>query len=308
MKQETQQQPGEEGPEAQRPKTRRERIRERTGFGDKTVWDWMQLFIIPAVLVVGGYLLNSQQTARQLATEEQRAENQLEAEEERTQQEALQQYNNEMRSLLLEEDLLNSQRGDAVRELARARTLGVLDNLDPDRKRIIVLFLRETGLASSYGDTIVDLSGADLTNAYLREARLVNTNLGVQGPLTPHVERTDLSSADLSGAILLGANLQAAILEGTDLSGALVGSTDPNLPWHPENADLEGVDLSDADLSGAELVAVDLREADLENASLEGADLSGADMEGATGVTLEELEEQAASLEGATMPDGTEHD
>ena len=129
MRQETQQQPGEEAPEVQRPKTRREKLRERTGFGDKTAWDWMQLFIIPAVLVLGGYLLNSQQTDRQLETEERRAANQLEAEEERTQQEALQQYNNEMRSLLLEEDLLDSQEGDVVRELARARTLGVLDNL-----------------------------------------------------------------------------------------------------------------------------------------------------------------------------------
>src|SRR5918997_75971 len=198
MKQEMQQQPEEEAPEAQRPKTRREKIRERTGFGDKTVWDWLQLLIVPLILVVGGYLLNSQQTTRQLVTEESRAENQL----------------------------------------ARARTLGVLDNLDPDRKRIIVQFLRQTSLLSSYEDTIVDLSGADLTEAYLRGARMVNTNLGVQGFVTPHDQRTDLSCADLSGAILLGANLQAAILEGADLSGALVGSTDPNLPWHPENTDL----------------------------------------------------------------------
>jgi hypothetical protein len=302
MQQETQQQPGEEAPEVQRPKTRRDKFWERTGFGDKTVWDWMQLFIIPAVLVIGGYVLNSQQTSRQLATEESRAENQLEAEDERGQQEALQQYNNEMRSLLLEEDLLDSQVGDAVRGLARARTLGVLDNLDPDRKRIVVLFLRETSLLSSYDDTIVDLSGADLTDAYLREARLVNTSLGVQGEsLTPHDERTDLSGADLSGAILLGANLKGAILEGADLSGALVGSTDPNLPWHPKNADLEGVVLSDADLSGAELVALDLAETDLS-----GADLSGANLSEAT--VNEELEEQAWSLEGATMPDGTVHD
>jgi hypothetical protein len=156
-----QQQPSQEPQEdVQRPKTRRGRLWERTGFGDKTAWDWMQLFIIPAVLVVGGYVLNSQQTGRQLATEESRAENQLEVEEERTQQEALQQYNKEMRSLLLEEDLLDSQEDDAVRDLARARTLGVMDNLDPDRKRLVVLFLRETGLISSYDDTIVDLSGA----------------------------------------------------------------------------------------------------------------------------------------------------
>jgi Pentapeptide repeats (8 copies) len=302
MKQETSRQPGEEVPESQRPKARREKIRERTGFGDKTVWDWLQLLIVPLILVVGGYLLNSQQTTRQLATEESRAENQLEAEEERAQQEALQQYNNEMRSLIFEEGLLDSQEGDPVRELARARTLGVLDNLDPDRKRIIVLFLRETSLLSSYDDTIVDLSGADLTEAYLRDARLVNTSLGVHEFLTPHDERTDLSGANLSGAILLGANLKGAILEGADLSGALVGSTDPDLPWHPENADLEGANLEGADLSGAELVGLDLTQTDLA-----GVDFSGANLSEAT-VNEEELEEQASSLEGATMPDGTVHD
>ena len=122
----------------------------------------MQLLIIPIVIGVAGLWFNWAQDARQREDAQTRAEAQLEAEEERTQEEALQQYNNEMRSLLLEEDLLNSQEGDAVRELARARTLGVLDVLDPDRKRIVLLFLRETSLLSSYGDTIVDLSGADL--------------------------------------------------------------------------------------------------------------------------------------------------
>ena len=204
-----------------------------------------------------------------------------------------------MRSLILEEDLRSSPEDDAVRELARARTLGVLDVLDPDRKRIVLLFLRETSLLSSYEDTIVDLSGADLTDAYLRGARLVNTNLGVQEFLTPHDERTDLSGADLSGAILLGANLKGANLKGADLKGAWVGSTDPNLPWHPKNADLEGVDLSDADLSGAELVALDLTD-------LSGAGLSGANLSEAT-VNDEQLG-TVRSLEGATMPGGSTHD
>jgi uncharacterized protein YjbI with pentapeptide repeats len=53
---------------------------------------------------------------------------------------------------------------------------------------------------------------------------------------------------------------------------------------------------------------VRLRGADLEDTFLEGANLSEASLEGATGITVEELEEQAASLEGTTMPDGTEHD
>ena len=215
MENSKQQRPSQELHEDEkRPKTRRGRFWKWTEFGQRSGWEWMQLLIIPVVIGVAGLWFNWAQDARQREDAQTRAQAQLEVEEERTQEEALQQYNNEMRSLLLEEDLLDSQEDDAVRDLARARTLGVLDILDPDRKRIVVLFLRETSLLSSYDDTIVDLSGADLRGANLRSARLVNTSLGAKGFLTPHDERTDLSGADLSGAILLGANLKGAILKG----------------------------------------------------------------------------------------------
>ena len=55
-------------------------------------------------------------------------------------------------------------------------------------------------------------------------------------------------------------------------------------PW----ADLSGVILFEADLSDA-----DLREANLSNAQ---------------GITNEELEQQALSLEGATMPNGQKYE
>lgn len=57
---------------------------------------------------------------------------------------------------------------------------------------------------------------------------------------------------------------------------------------------LEAADLSYADLRGLEL----------SDANLIEADLSGADLEGATGITNEDLDQQAASLTGAMMPDG----
>ena len=161
-----QQQPGEEPrEEEQRAKTRWGRLWQWTEFSEKTGWEWMQLLIIPLVIAVAGLWFNWAQDARQREDAQTRAQAQLEAEEQRTQEEALRQYNDEMRSLLLEENLLDSKEGDAVRELARARTLGVLNILDADRKRIVVLFLRETSLLSSYGDTIVDLSGANLRDA-----------------------------------------------------------------------------------------------------------------------------------------------
>ena len=50
-----------------------------------------------------------------------------------------------------------------------------------------------------------------------------------------------------------------------------------------------------------------LSNASLNNADLSNADLSDADLSGAKGITNEELELQAASLKGATMPNGSKH-
>src|SRR5215208_1374261 len=86
---------------------------------------------------------------------------------------------------------------------------------------------------------------------------------------------------ELSGANLSGANLEAIDLGGDSLRGA----------------NLRGVDLKSGNLSSA----------DLSEADLSGADLSDANMKGATGVTNQGLEQQARSLEGATMPDGSKH-
>jgi uncharacterized protein YjbI with pentapeptide repeats len=84
--------------------------------------------------------------------------------------------------------------------------------------------------------------------------------------------RADLSFLDLSGARLRGGNLREANLIRSDLSEA---------------------DLREADLEGADLSGAILREADLSGANLLGADVSAAQLR------------QTASVEGATLPDGT---
>lgn len=65
--------------EEPRRKTRQGKVWDWTGFGDKTAWDWMQLLIVPVVLAVGALLFNLSLNARQLDTEERRAEAQIEA-------------------------------------------------------------------------------------------------------------------------------------------------------------------------------------------------------------------------------------
>jgi uncharacterized protein YjbI with pentapeptide repeats len=92
-----------------------------------------------------------------------------------------------------------------------------------------------------------DLTGANLSSAYLVGANLFR--------------------ADLRDAILINANLSGAYLPGADLSGA-------NL----SGADLKLAHLIEADLRGTNLKYANLRDANLFRADLSGADLAGADL------------------------------
>jgi uncharacterized protein YjbI with pentapeptide repeats len=92
-------------------------------------------------------------------------------------------------------------------------------------------------------------------------------------------------------------------LRGADLRKAYLYDAADNL----SGARLRGADLSKANLGDAFLVDANLHHADLTDADLTDADLTDADLTDAEGITTEELEQQAKSLEGAIMPDGSKH-
>jgi uncharacterized protein YjbI with pentapeptide repeats len=276
----------------------------------KTLWDWLQLFIVPLALAAIGLWFSAQQDARQLRLEEQRAQNA-----------ALQAYLDQMSQLMLEGDLLSSEEDSEVRTLARARTQTVLGQLDSDRKASVVQFLYEASLIKKEDPVLnlsnvglrganlsqLDLSDANLSGAVLRRADLHGTNLS-----DAILSGAELNNADLRDANMSGANLSSAYLNFANLSGAVVLN----------NANLIDAKLPGTNMSGAFLRNADLREAQLIETDLSGADLSGADLSGAIlsdpdlhnanlidakGVTEEQLEDQAKTLKGATMPGGSIH-
>ena len=75
-----------------------------------------------------------------------------------------------------------------------------------------------------------------------------------------------------------------------------------------QGTNLSGVYLREANLNLANLKGIDLRGANLQKADLWLANLSEANLSGARGITTEELEQQAMSLEGATMPNGQKYE
>jgi uncharacterized protein YjbI with pentapeptide repeats len=215
----------------------------------KSVWDWLDLLLVPVVLAIGGLLFNRA---------ERRAEREIAAE--RTQEARLQSYLDKMTELMLEKGLRTSEPKSEVRDIARARTLTALRSLDGERKDVLLQFLYESDLVNR--KAIIDLNKADLRWALLRGALLLRANLSW----------AILGEADLHGAILGEADLR-----GADLSKAI-------LRW----TDLLKADLFRADLRWADLRWADLRWADLRKANLTGADLREADLTGAK-VTEEQL-------------------
>jgi uncharacterized protein YjbI with pentapeptide repeats len=274
----------------------------------KTLWDWLQLLIVPAVLAAGGVWFNLRQDRRARRAEDLRA-----------QDEALQAYLDQMSELLIDKKLHDETAPHSDKRVtARARTVTVLSQLNGDRPRRVLQFLYETRLISrgeilenrKIEPRVVGLSGADLTGAKLRYIKLKGTALDGANLENADLREAKLSGIDLGGAYLSGADLSDADLRGADLANASL-QRDPDRDLEGANlsrADLRGATLSGADLSGANLSKAKLVSAFLQaipDRELKEADLSGADLTGADLTNAKVTDKQLAScrsLEGANLP------
>jgi hypothetical protein len=172
----------------------------------KTLWDWLDLLVVPAVLGIGALLFNKATRDReQRVSEDQRRE------------EALQNYLDKMAELLLKEKLLEKKNDpdDPVVDVAQVRTVTTLRILDADRRTVLFQFLRDSNL--------VDFI---LAKASLAEADLSKTNMHSIDLSDANLERADLSGSNLYKANLHGANLYKANLSWADLSNAKLAKAD----------------------------------------------------------------------------------
>jgi uncharacterized protein YjbI with pentapeptide repeats len=283
----------------------------------KTIWDWMELLLLPLILASGVLLLtiSRQRSERERSEESAFVEREIASDQQK--EEAIQAYFDRMSDLLLKEKL-SKYSPEEVKTVARIRTLTVLRGLDPRRKGRVLMFLKDSGLIDR--EAVIDLCGSDLSGASAAFASLGRVNIGeanlsgadLQGAGLGRafLGGTNLRGANLAGANLAGADLFEANLSGADLSHAKLNGANLN------GADLRGcklneANLSDADLSGVNLSVGDLNRANLRGAKLEGARLAGANLSQAdlSGTQLTRMDlEKAKSIEGATLPDGTKHE
>ncbi len=278
------------------------------GFADRPVFDWTILvsqvlgaIAIPFVVTVIGLYATQQITEQQTLLSERQHQTDIQIALDQQRETTLKTCMDDIKDLLLNKGLRESNPGDEVRVVARAEVLSALRQMDGERKGVLIRFLSEAMLITdtvvlplpgTRNNVIIGLSFADLTSADMKDADLVGADL-----VGAHMSGADLSGAYLKGANLLGADLSGAHLNGVNLTfGDLT------------DAKLGGADLSDTELGGADLSGVNLVNTHLTRTYLKGARMMGANLTGAhligydlTGADLSYAQLGGAYLGGADL-------
>jgi uncharacterized protein YjbI with pentapeptide repeats len=289
---------------------RRGRVPQWTGFRRKTLWDWLQLLIVPAILIAVTFVWSATQTRSDNKREDRRVAADRAAAEEARRDATLQAYLNEMSGLMLDRKLLTSKKSAAVRPVARSVTLTTLRRLDGNRRAAVLRFLYEARLVD--GKTAVvtlidaDFRGVDLTYADFTGANLQGANLQGAKLSNANLRIAKLAVAKLNGANLFKSNLTDAELDGAELKGAKLtyaDLTDASLFV----ANLDGANLFRAQIPGANLSVATLVGANLESAHLKSSDLDDADLRSANlrHANLDDAILTGANLSGAHLDDAS---
>jgi uncharacterized protein YjbI with pentapeptide repeats len=291
-----------------------------TGFPGKTLWDWLQLLIVPLALALIALVFQFRLT---------RVERRIA--QDKFQGDLLQGYLDRLSTLLLERGLRTAPEEAEVRTVARVQTLTTLKQLDARRAQIALTFLGETGLMKGT-KPIIDLSHADLNDVRWSKIQVPpEFNLSQSELNHAQCSASNLSQVILIGCQLCGADLQNAVLseaildqtqlvegklKGAKLNHASLREANLHLVI-AEHAQFEHADLTKANLSGyyragsgaatssgsvdvGTLIHTNLKRTNFQHACLREANLTHADL---TGATLKDALLKGADLRGAIVTD-----
>ena len=202
-----------------------------TGYETKTLWDWMDLLIVPAVLAIGAliYNRNEKKVEQQRAEEHARSEREIAQDNQR--ETVLQSHLSAMAELMLNYNLVDRK----VITIAQARTAGVLNRLDDKRKITLLQFLADAELINAE-NPVIRLSGSDFSN--IKSIHLSLSNVSLEGINFSgcnlnnctfsrcNCRYVDFTNTDLSETNLFGSDFCGAYLTGTIFSNATIFNAD----------------------------------------------------------------------------------
>lgn len=273
----------------------------------KTLWDWLQLLIVPLVLAVAAFGLNAAQADRDRQSEQSRAERELQVARDEGRERSLHSYIARMSELILDRRLrvggaVSPAHRTNAQMLARTLTLVELHQMDGRRKAVILQFLWETALirqksrwvrragsrwweyAGQLTYPIVNLAGADLRGLRMEGMQLSPVNASQAYAIG---NRRGMHQTRV-GVDLRGTELEGASFRGTNLA----------------NAAFNEANVRDVDFGGAYMVATVFDQSCLNGTSFRGAHLGQEDLVPATSILFAEghwVDFRGADLDGADL-------
>ena len=211
------------------------------GFAEKTLWDWMVILSLPAMVSFGAVAVSA--IAREI-------------ESERSEEVAVQQFIDRISGAYA-----SGVPDRTVLAVARAQTIAVLRLVSGERAGRALNFLNDLGALAEISPNLEFL---DLSKIELKGLPLAGFDF----------EGSDLRDAELEGTDLTGADFEESDLRGADMKDAVAKGASF------ENARMKGADLDHADLRGADLgSAIGLDDSQLGRACIDETTLLPPDIE-----------------------------
>lgn len=220
-----------------------ESIKDETKEAAKTLWDWLDLLIIPAVIGLLGWLYSQTEKIKTKKRDEERSQN-----------EVLESFLLTMTNLIIEHKLHDTPNRQIL-SIARARINIALHNLNGSRKGQVLQFLYESDLIDLTPK--INLIGINFQNVVIDEIVLGKSE--IKGS---YFNNSSIQKANLSGGVFIGcdfsdANLSQSLVTNTDFSysnftNAILNNMDLT------SVNLEGVNLTNANLRGSKISKVQL--------------------------------------------------
>lgn len=259
-------------------------------FKQKTLWDWLELFIVPGILAA--MTLSWNLRVHQQATDKEQGE-------------LVRNYINSITTLILDQyhhgkvakfPEISVQEVESFLRAKTANTLQALNKGDKKHKQNVINFLSEAGIGffPPYKSDGYD-SKLLIQNICLNgDVEVVNDVRAEEKDITFH---HFFCKIGLSNVVLNDVKLKAVIWEGAKLENAQMREA------ILEQADFQGAWLNEVDLTGANLTRANLKGAFLQEANLKNTELNQANFRGAIlgSPNLQEEESEPTNLENAEL-------
>lgn len=268
----------------------------------RTIWDWLELLIIPAVLALSAVFFNraERRNEREIAQNRIIQDRKIASERliedrriatERAEAAALETYLDRMAPLVIDGKLHSSSQNHHSKTIARAWTLTVASQLNGERKGTLIRFLYEAQLIQK-GNPIISLEGMDFRDSALDHAYLSAVNVS-----QANFSNADFSGAELPRSLFIGSKLHGTIFLDVNLQEADFGAAKLH------NAILSTAKLQDANFTAAIIMQTEFNGAWLHNADFSHTQIDKSNFENCLlfGAKLERTEFTETNLRHAIL-------